>query len=179
MRAMTLAIVGVALVYVTPLESQAPVQAPVDPRTAVQRTLIDLYRAISDGDAARFRTLCTRDFQRLDRSELMNIDRAIASFTSSVKSEPTRTDRLVFRSTRVVGNTASVVYVRTSTVKRRWKRRAEQVGRERPARSRCGEMAGFLAAFHLILMSHRRRRRPQSPKDPLPPWTKSLPVAAG
>ena len=60
MRAMTLAIVGVVLLCVSPLESQAPVQAPVDPRTAVQRTLIELYRAISDGDAARDRA-CARE----------------------------------------------------------------------------------------------------------------------
>ena len=179
MRAMTLAIVGVVLLYVAPLESQAPVQAPADPRTAVQQTLIDLYRAISDGDAARFRTLCTRDFQRLDRSELMSIDRAISVVTSSSKSDGARTDRLVFRSTRVVGNTASVVYVRTSTVKGgesveqgRWEESAQLVrgaGRWRVA---------LLHSTSLDTVS-----KPQVPgskaKDPLPPWTKSLAAPPG
>jgi hypothetical protein len=83
----------------------------------VQQTLIELYRAASNRDAARYRALCTRDFQRLERSELMNIDRVISSFTETPDNRNRRTDRLNFRSTRVVGNTASVVYVRTSTVK--------------------------------------------------------------
>jgi len=180
MRTLILAIAG-ALLYASAVIAQAPVAAP-DPRAEVQRTVVELFRAAAAGDAARYRSLCTTGYQRLEGGEVMDVSRAIASFTSKEGASRKRTDQLGFRSTRVVGGTASVIYTVTS--------RFEGDGRVEVRRFE--ESATLLrggGVWRVSLMhSNPIESPPQvataskpviAPKGSLPPWAKELPVQPG
>jgi hypothetical protein len=180
MRTLILASAG-ALLYASAVSAQAPVKAP-DPRAEVQRTVIELFRAAAAGDGARYRSLCTAGYQRLEGGELLDVGRAIASITSKEAASRKRTDQLSFRAMRVAGGTASVIYTVTS--------RFEGDGRVEVRRFQ--ESATLLRGGGVWRISLMHSNAIESPpqvaagskpaaasKEPLPPWAKILPVQPG
>jgi uncharacterized protein (TIGR02246 family) len=110
MRLMVTAIVGAAL-SIGSIETAA--QSTLREQ-AVQQTLVEMYRAIGARDVARYREMCTPDAVLIEREQLLDLNRDIATFTSRAATLRNRTDRLNFLSTRITGDAASVVFQLTT-----------------------------------------------------------------
>ena len=102
----TIATVALALCAYQ-ISAQTPNQATADER-AIEQTVTDLYAAVQAKDANRYRALCTDDFVLVEREEISDVDRSIASFMRM--PERTVDSRVDFRSTRITVNAKLLVY---------------------------------------------------------------------
>ena len=102
MRLITIATVTFTL-CAHQVTAQTPQQTTADER-ATQQSIGDLYAAAKERDASRYRALCTDDFVLIEREQISDVDRSIASFMRA--QERTRESSVDFRSTRIAVNAA-------------------------------------------------------------------------
>jgi len=98
-----------------------------DRTEAVQRALVSSIRALSLGDIPTARSLCTEDYQLLEKGEVWNLEQDLAAAKEAVDRGQKRTDAVEFMQTKVVGDAAYTIYLLTSTMdkhgqvkKRQW-----------------------------------------------------------
>ena len=94
---------------------------------AVQKVLVSSIRALSSGDILTARSLCTADYQLLEKGEVWDLEQDLAAAKEAMDHGLKRTDAVEFKLTKIVGNAAYTVYLLTSTMdkngqitKRQW-----------------------------------------------------------
>ncbi len=85
------------------------VPAAVDDAAAVKQTIVDIYAAFSGFDKQKYRPFLTEDYLLLENGELLDIEGDVAMMPTP-ESGHKRSDAFDFRSVKVHGDTAYLVY---------------------------------------------------------------------
>lgn len=92
-----------------------PVLAADDEGARVRQTMVDFFAAWSEGDVARYRSLCAQEYLLVEDGEIWDYERDVAQLATRPKDYK-RKDDFDFRFTSVRGDTAYVVYQLTSAI---------------------------------------------------------------
>jgi ketosteroid isomerase-like protein len=92
-----------------------PVLAADDEGARVRQTMVDFFAAWSEGDVARYRSLCAQEYLLVEDGEIWDYERDVAQLAKR-QADYKRTDHFEFRHTFLRGDTAYVVYELTSEI---------------------------------------------------------------
>jgi ketosteroid isomerase-like protein len=87
-----------------------------DNTAAVKQAVVDVYAAFSGFDKQKYRSLLTEDYLLLENGKLLDIEGDVAMMAAP-ESGLKRTDAFDFRSVKVHGDIAYVVYFLKSEIK--------------------------------------------------------------
>ena len=140
-----------------------------DEQALVQQVLVELYRAARAQDTNRYRSLCRNDYVEVRGNVSRTLEQTVRAMTSGV-GDRTTIDQLDFSTTRIVGNTASVVF----SVKSRSERATRSDELRTQASAHLVRAAG---RWRVALLHSNTATEPAASTSPA--WTRTLPVAPG
>lgn len=94
----------------------APSVSAADDAAAVKQAVVDVYAAFSGFDERKYLSLLTEDYLLLENGKLLDIEGDVAMMATP-ESGHERTDAFDFRSVKVWGDIAYVVYFLKSEIK--------------------------------------------------------------
>ena len=140
-----------------------------DEQAVVQQVVVELYRAARAQDTNRYRSLCRNDYVEVRGNVSRTLEQAVRAMAASGGDRST-IDQLDFSTTRIVGNTASVVF----SVKSRSERAARSDELRTQASAQLVRAAG---RWRVALLHSSTGTEPAASASPA--WTRTLPVPPG